>query len=146
MTIDDFMDNYNIKSRKKVIKWISEDLIPGAILSTGYIPNSARPPYTQARAKKADAIMYSIVKASRKRYHVLPKIYKICPDEFEGYIRQLVNAELIIVRTTDNINYYDVTLKVNKCKQKDIISIIEACLRGISQGVATAYLDNMAAV
>lgn len=29
MTIDDFMNNFNLKSKKQVIKWIENDLIPG---------------------------------------------------------------------------------------------------------------------
>ena len=76
MTIDMFMNNYGIKKKETVIIWILENLIPGANLATDYVPDSARPPYTKARVKDADSIYCSIVAASRKRYHVLPKTYK----------------------------------------------------------------------
>ena len=142
MTINMFMNNYGIKKKETVIKWIMDDLIPGANLSTDYLPESARPPYTKARAKKADAIYCSIVTATQKRYHVLPKIYKICVDEFEGYINRLVAAGLIVLRVSDNITYYDYPLKLKKCKRKFVLDMIESCSRGISQGLTTATLEH----
>ena len=146
MTIDTFMSNYGIKKKETVIKWIVEDLIPGADLASDYVPNSARPPYTKARVKDADSIYCSIVAASRKRYHVLPKIYKICDDEFNGYINRLVEANLISIRVTDNITYYDTPLTAKKCNRKFILEAIEACSRGISEGATTAMLKQASSI
>ena len=56
MTIDTFMNNYGIKKKETVIKWILENLIPGADLASDHVPNSARPPYTKARVKDVDSI------------------------------------------------------------------------------------------
>lgn len=141
-----FMNNYGIKKKETVIKWILEKLIPGADLATDYVPDSARPPYTKARAKDTDSIYYSIVVASHKRYHVLPKIYKICDDEFNGYISRLVEANLISIRVTDNITYYDTPPTTKKCNRKFILKAIEACSKGISEGVATAMLKQASSV
>ena len=140
------MNNYGIKRKKTVIKWISKDLIPGADLTADYVPDSARPPYTKARAKDADSIYCSIVAASYNRYHVLPKIYKICDDEFNGYINRLVEANLISIRVTDNITYYDTPLTAKKCRRKFILEAIEACSKGLSEGIATAVLKKACSI
>ena len=142
MTIDTFMNNYGIKKKETVIKWIMENLIPGADLVSNYVPDSARPPYTKARAKDAHSIYYSIVDASRKRYHVLPQIYKMCEDEFNGYINRLAEANLIAIRVTDNITYYDTPLPATNCNKKFILEAIAACSRGLSEGATTAVLKQ----
>ena len=139
MTIEEFMINYNIKNKKKILNWISEDLIPGANIKNNYVPNSARPPYTKARAKNSQAIYHSIVLASSRRYHVLPKIYRICEDEFNGYIKRLVEANLISVRVTDDITYYDATMDIERISKYRILKIIEAC----SIGVTTAVINQI---
>lgn len=61
MTIDEYAQKYSVKKKETVIKWILDGLVPGADLATNYIPDSARQPYTNARAKSADSIYYSIV-------------------------------------------------------------------------------------
>ena len=142
MTIETFMSNYSIRKKETVIKWIIDGLIPGADLTTNFVPDSARRPFTCARAKNADAICCSIVTASRKLYHVMPQIYKICTDEFNGYINRLVEAKLIVIRVTDNITYYDSTLTEKNCNKKFILDAMEACARGIAQGITTATLQN----
>lgn len=138
MTITTFMNNYGIKKKETVIKWILEDLIPSADIGKDYVPDSARPPYTRARAKSSDSIYYSIVDASRKRCHVLPKIYKICEGEFNGYISRLVEANLIVIRTTDNITYYDTPLTAKNCNRKFVLEMIKAG----SEGAVTAILKQ----
>ena len=140
------MRNYGIKKKETVIKWILENLIPGANLDKDYIPDSARPPYTKARIKDSNSIYCSIVAASRKRYHVLPQIYKICEDEFNGYINRLVDAKLIEVRVTDNIAYYDTPITVKKCNRKFILDAIEACSKGISEGATSAILKQASSI
>lgn len=140
MTIDNFMQNYNIKKKETIIKWIIDDLIPGADLASNHLPDSARPPYTKARAKDASSIYSSIVIASHKRYHVLPKIYKICADEFNGYINRLAAANLIVLRITDNITYYDSPLPEKDCNKKFVLKALEVLARGIAEGVTTATI------
>ena len=60
MTIKEFMNNNGLKNRSTVEKWINDELIPNASIENDYIPNSARVPYTKARAKKAESIYRSI--------------------------------------------------------------------------------------
>ena len=146
MTIDTFKSNYGIKQKKTVIKWISGNLIPGADLLNDYIPDSARPPYTKARAKDANAIYCSIVKAACERRHVLPQLYKICAAEFDGYINRLVEAKLIVARVTDNITYYDSTLKLKNCNKKVILELLESCSKGIAKGIAEAVLEHVSSM
>ena len=142
MTIEEFMKNYGIKNKKTVNNWISKQLIPGGDISNDFVPNSARPPYTKARAKTADSIYCSIIEATRKRKHVLPQIYKICPEEFNTYIKQLEKAELLIVRTTDNITYYDLSIHAINCTRKMILEIIKSCSEGIVKGVVQTALES----
>lgn len=146
MTIDIFMNNYGIKKKETVIKWVLEDLIPGSDLVNDFVPDSARPPYTKARVKNADSIYCSIVAASKKRYHVLPKIYKICDDEFNGYINRLVEANLISIRVTDNITYYDTPLTEKQCNRKFILEMIATCSKGISEGATTAMIKQACSI
>ena len=136
------MENYGIKRKKTVIDWILENLIPGANLEEDFIPDSARPPYTKARAKNAKAIYYSIVVASSKRYHVFPRLYGICEEEFNGYIDRLVAANLIAIRITDDIVYYDATIAGVNINRQFVFDAIELCSRGISQGITAAVLQQ----
>ena len=143
MTIEVFMDNYGIKKKETVISWIKKGYILGADFSANKVPDSARPPYTKARAKKVDAIYLSIVEATRRRLHVLPQIYKICPDEFNNYITQLENAGLIVRRVSDGITYYDLAVSATRLNKKFILDAIERCSKGIAEGVTTALLGHV---
>ena len=142
MTIDVFMKNNNIKKKETVIKWIIEGLIPGGDLANNYVPDSARVPFTQARAKGAKSIYCSIIKATSKQRHVLPQLYNICLDEFNGYIDRLEAAGLIVKRETEGVMYYDLPLNKPKYTRKFIIDAIEACSKGITQGLTAAVLDK----
>ncbi len=73
---------------------------------------------------------------------MLPQIYKICPEEFNTYIKQLEKAELIIVRTTDNITYYDLSIRAINCTRKAILDIIKSCSEGIVKGVMQTALES----
>lgn len=124
MTIKEFMRNNGLKNRSTVEKWINDELIPNASIENDYIPNSARVPYTKARAKKAESIYRSILKACRERKHVLPQIYKMSSEEFNQYINQLENAGLINKRTEDGVEYYDISLYALKLQKEEINKII----------------------
>ena len=40
MTIENFMKNYGLKSRKTVLSWVDNDLLPGADVENNYVPDS----------------------------------------------------------------------------------------------------------
>ena len=139
MTINQFVQNHGLK-RLRVLDWISKGLIPGASVDRNYIPDSARIPYTKARAKRADKIYCSIVNASIRRQHVLPQLYGICQEEFDGYIRRLEQAGLIERRITDDIIYYDATIEATQYSEKFVINLVRACAQGIAQGVTEGMM------
>lgn len=141
MTIDEFMKRHNL-NKKTVTSWISQGFIPGAELSNDFVPDSARIPYTKARAKTADSIYCSIIKGTRKLFHVLPQIYKICPEEFNTYIEQLEQAGLIVRRITDGITYYDSTLKSTKYNRTEILNAIGEIIGKITEGVTSAITEK----
>ncbi len=141
MTIDRFMNNYGIKNKKTVIKWVIDGLIPGADLMNNYVPDSARPPYTKARAKNSDAVYVSIVRAAYNRRHVMPQLYNMCDDEFNGYIARLEQAGLIVSRVSDGITYYDATIGATDINKRFILQVIETVTRATAEGVANAALN-----
>ncbi|MFQ7194750.1 hypothetical protein [Thomasclavelia spiroformis] len=112
MNIKEFAEKYKIKNEKKIVNWIDSDILPGAYkLDNGeyYISEYSKPPYTSARARKCDAIYTSIVKACDKRKSVCAKLYKLNEDEFNLYIEQLMEKNIIEKRTYDNCDFYYAT-------------------------------------
>lgn len=113
-------------------QWIKKGYIPEANLEEDYVPNSAKSPYTVARAKIKfpRSIFHSIIKATLDGKHVLPSLYGMSEEEFDGYIEQLSEAGLIRIRVTDGITYYDPTLEAAQKSQEDfkktIIMLVEA--------------------
>lgn len=143
MTIERFMSNYGIKRRETVTNWIKNGLMPGANLQHNYIPDSARPPYTKARAKNTNAIYISLVKGAYNRRHIMPQLYNnMCEDEFNGYIDRLVEAGLIVRRVSDGITYYDATINANNINKKFILEALEVITRAASEGVANACFEQ----
>lgn len=131
MTIEEFAKK-NKTNKERVKKWIKKDLIPGADIESDFIPNSAKPPYTRAKAEKPASVLKSIVKATAKGYHVMPSLYNKCPEEFESYINQLVKSDLIAVRETDGITYYDPTVQSLSYNEKQISDKIKLITQSIA--------------
>lgn len=107
------------------------------------MPDSAKPPFTEARAKVKfpTSVFMSIVKAALKRKHVLPELYGMCQDEFDNYINQLVEAGLIQIRITDGITYYDPTLQAEQQSKGEIKQMITKCVEAAFKGVTSAHLE-----
>lgn len=144
MTIDAYMVRYHIKRKETVIKWILNRYIPGANLASNYIPDSARVPYTATRARTAQAIYKSIVKAAEQCKHIVPELYEITKDEFDGYIRRLVQGGYIEIRISDDVEYYDATLKSASFNLKEFLQFTQAISAGIAEGVTTATFNQYA--
>ena len=141
MKIDTFASENKVK-RKTVEKWIKDGLIPKADIENDYVPDSARQPYTKARAKNTNAIYISMVKASYSRKHILPVLYKICDDEFNGYVERLVRAGCLEKRISDGVTYYDATIKASEINRKFILDALKVISQGVSEGVTTAILNK----
>lgn len=117
MEVTEFAKKFKIKNEKKIINWIDKDILPGAYkLDNGgyYISEYSKPPYTSARARNCTAIYTSIVKACEKRKSVCAKLYKLDEVEFNLYIEQLVEKDIIEKRTFDNCDFYYATLNSRK--------------------------------
>ena len=142
MTIKEFAEKKKCKE-STVKKWIHLGYIPGANIDTDFIPDSARVPYTKTRAKTAKAIYSSIIKASANFMHVVHSLYGISPDEFDGYIRRLEQEGLIERRVTDNVTYYDATIKATRSSHKLVLDIIERGSKGIASAVTEAVLEKV---
>lgn len=145
MTIIDFKNKYKIKNINTIYKWIENGYIPNSSKENDYVPDSARLPYTQARAKNANAIYESIVKASYQRKHVVPELYSISKDEFIGYVDELVKAGFIYKRVSDNVTYYDATPEVKCINRKKVLDALEAISKGVMKGAAEVIISQIGA-
>lgn len=143
MNIKEFAEKYKIKNEKKIVNWIDRGILPGAYkLDDGeyYISEYSKPPYTSARAKNCTAIYVSIVKACEKRKSVCAKLYKLNEDEFNLYIEQLVEKNIIEKRTHDNCDFYYATLNSKLFLEN------KKYRNKVLQSVTTTILSNMATV
>lgn len=142
MTIDYFTELKGIKKKETVEMWIKKGLIPKASIEDDYIPDSARIPYTKARAKNAKSIYYSIISASNKHMHVMPQIYKISQGEFNHYILELEKANLISRRVEDEVEYYDITFVASQYEKKELTNLLETIIKAGTQGCTEAILSH----
>ena len=152
MTIDEFMDSFGIKRKSTVVKWLEKDLIPGSYMNDDnewVILKLARPPYTRARAKTANAIYTSIVKACNLRKGVCSKLYKIPEEEFEEYITNLKKAGLISTEKDKGTTFYFATPKRSE-RIDDRMGVIRyihnVCkmkVECVAEGVTKGTLDKM---
>ena len=106
MTIIRFAE-INHVSTKAVHNWISKGYIPGA--TDTFVPNSARPPYTKARAKKGESIIKSILTACNDRYGICASLYGISNAEFDAYMQSLMDSGYITQFEDDGLTYYNIT-------------------------------------
>ena len=79
-----------------------------------YIPNSARRPYTLARAKKGTSLIKSILRGLDMGYGVNASIYGISEEQFQAIIQSLIDQEFVISHIEDGITYYDITISGNE--------------------------------
>lgn len=141
MTIEDFMNNFGLKHRQKVLKWIEKDLIPGVIMdsktSEYFIPECARPPYTQTRAKTTTAIYKSIVSACIKRKGICAKLYHISDAEFSKYIEDLSESGYIDIKMYNGIPcYYANLMSQDFVSSKSPLELLQSCIAVVSEAVA----------
>lgn len=149
MTVDDFMNRFDIKRRSRVMSWYDSNYIPGAYkneLGEIVIPEEAIPPFTGARAKQGDAVYLSLLRGVCKRRHVLPQIYNMSKNEFDFYINTLVRAGLIIVDVINDIEYYRPTLLAEEYVKENIgirglLRKIQPLTETIVSGTAKAIMD-----
>jgi len=114
MQVAEFQNKYGV-SKRTVNKWLKKGYIPGAVHhvenNCWEIPDSARCPYTEQRAKSRETINLSIIKAATKGKQVMPALYGISDDEFQLYINNLINANYIYSFEEDNVIYYNATIQ-----------------------------------
>lgn len=131
MTLKKYMEKTGVTKRKYVEEWLDKDLIPGVGKDpqTGeYIfPDSARRPYRPRLKPTANAttIRASILNACLKREYISCHIYNMSQGEFQSFINDLLNAELIRERIEEGVTYYDSTPKSDAYRGKSIKAIRE---------------------
>lgn len=151
MTIYEFQEKFQIKNIKTIYNWIKSGYISGVTKNekTGeyFIPELARPPYTNARAKKSDAIYRSIVKACVINKSVCAKLYKLDDFTFQIYINELSKAGYIRIEVQNGIEYYFPTIKSgeflkNSNSQKFIKSFLANVAEPLIKGFAGALFEK----
>lgn len=106
------------------------------------IPASVRAPYTKNRSK-GDAIYTSIVKAVLHDCDVCASLYNMDEGEFDTYINQLLEANLIGTFTAKDtgITYYCKTLRsseFSKLPKNKILKFLHSVKPDINIGVVNA--------
>lgn len=157
--LNSFMKKVGVTKKSYVRDWISDDLIPGVMkapdIESTMFPASARRPYKERNKLRATsnspAIRTHIVKAALNRTHITKEMCHLTTGEFEGFIDELIEAELIRRRVEDDITYYDSTIKSNICKEKSfnnlrkfILEALEVSSKGAAEGFTKAILDKTA--
>lgn len=147
MSLEEFMKKYNLKSRYKVISWLENDLIPGSYRNNDgewELSSLARPPYTQARAKNANSIYVSIVRACIKQRGVCAKLYNLTEEEFGVYITNLIQEGLITSKTDGNAVFYFATTKSNNYinDTNGLRKCIRELIEPIAYGVSKAAIEK----
>lgn len=136
LDINQYMEKVSVTKKSYVQKWIDHGQIPGVQKDKdgNYLfPNSARRPY-QSRCtpqSTAKTIRGAIVNACLKRQYISPETFFLSEKEFDGYVTDLIRAELIVKREEDGIVYYDSTLKSDSVKGKkagEIVKWVNHCI------------------
>lgn len=111
MNIEEFARKLD-KNTDTVRNWVDHHYIPGVRTDEEgnyIIPNSARKPYTETRARNKAAIYKSMVKACDKGCGITAELYKISDAEFQSYIQQLLDLQYICSYVEDGVTYYNIT-------------------------------------
>lgn len=129
LTMKEFMKKVGVTKKKYVLDWINEERIPGIQKEgdTYLFPNSARRPYRSHCKPKSNAktIRGAIVNACMKRQHISASTFYLSEGEFESYIEDLIQAELIALRKEDGICYYDSTIKSEQFNELGVEKIAQ---------------------
>ena len=144
MTISDFATKVKT-SEKTVIRWINNGYIPGVSADNNSLPESPSKPYTKARPKHSDAVYSSLVQACMNFCHVVPALYNMRDDEFNGYIDRLIAAGYISTRVADGVTYYDAAITASDFSKSKLLKDLLPIIKAASEGVATAalkYVDS----
>lgn len=72
---------------------------------------------------------------------MLPALYGLCEDEFNGYVDRLVEAGYIVRRTTDDVTYYDATPQAKHYKKLELLKVLEPAIKAASEGITTAAFE-----
>lgn len=113
---------------KTVQDWIAKEYIPGATDTS--VPDSARRPYTKARAKKSDAIIKSILTACNNRLGICAALYNISIAEYNAYIQSLLDSGHITQFEDEDLTYYNITATgadlLRNWNKNDVLGAIQA--------------------
>lgn len=146
MNIEEFANSCNT-SIKTVKKWIDSSYIPSAVKKDNdyFIPDSARQPYTKARAKTGSAIIKSILTACDKRYWTGCALYGISEKEFQSYIEQLEKGGYINSLILDDVKYYNITIKGCEylCSKSKLKKLCEHIVSIISNAVGCCIASKI---
>lgn len=144
----EFADLHNV-SLSTVSDWFDKGYLPGAtkdehgVLS---ILEGTLKPDTKARARTDDKIRLRIVEACNKQLSVFPELYRVSPERFELYIKQLIQIGYIEPYTTSHgFTQYATTAKGSDSLKLSIteqIKAISSCLQPLVEGVVRGSMPT----
>lgn len=144
----EFFDRWGKVTDTTFSDWVEKGYLPGVVPTEDgtdwYIPERTWRPYTDARATDVNAIYTSIVKGCLLQRRPIAEIYKCSQQEFDIYIDELVQADLIRIEIDGGINYYYATLKseeyANRSK-RELSKFVKSCLSTIIEAGAKGITE-----
>lgn len=156
MDLKGYFEKTGVSKKKYVDNWIDKELIPGATrdadTNTYQFLDSSRRPYQSRGLKpeaKADNLRAHIVKAALMRRHISHKMCYMSKGEFDLMVAEMVDADLLQLRTEDGVVYIDSTSKSSAFANKgtkEIRKFVLECLatvtKATAEGVTKAVIDS----
>lgn len=115
MTLEEFVKKSDRKE-STVKEWIRKGWVNGASYTgnTYVISELARPPYTSAKHNTANAVRKGIVIGCKRRLSVNAALFQMSEYEFNRYVDQLIESNLIEKHIVDGSTYYFSTPKAEE--------------------------------
>lgn len=147
MTFEDFKKKKNIKRNCTLEDWLENNYIDGARKIDGkwFIPENARRPYTERKAKEGYALYKSFVRAYYKGKSVAPALYNISNEKFDTINNWLLSKDLIEKEELDGLTYYNATAEGEKFisfSNSKIGNIYGLTIEKIAKGIMDSQLNR----
>lgn len=155
ISLSTYMKCVGVTRKEYVAGWIENELIPGVVkapdIESTLFPDSARRPYKDRSKIKATSeaskIRTHIMKASLNREQITKEMCHLNQMEFNGFINELVAADLIRLRIEEGITYYDATIKSEVYEGKTFgelrkftLDALKAIAKGTAEGTIRVLL------
>lgn len=143
MTLEEFVKRSG-KKESTVKKWIRKGWVNGASYTgnTYVISDLVFPPYTRAKHNTANAVRKGIVIGCKRRLSVNAALFQMSEYEFNLYVDQLVESNLIEKHIVDGNTYYYSTPKADELSDSQIYKTVKGLTQTVVQTAVGAMTER----